>query len=448
MKTAWTIKTVIIGATLASSTCFAKSGIDYLSDLLLPSNAKQFCSNVTSHQYKAVSLKSKILNENSKGDLIVFLTDNDLDDSQYMQFAKFLAIDHKVLLFNHRGLMTRRTEEMNFSTKTFSRDLSNLLSSLNMNDKVILVGHGYSSRVALQFAEENQDKVLSVISLDHDLVKKESAVESLSCRQLYTEFERDFGVSLYRRSLLGESMSTHIQKLGDMLIQMTSTEFIAKKDVVLEQIKNRESVKRESFVKHFIAPSKVEKNKLWPLGSAVITQSGNLHAQGIRAIIHAASGSMVQSGVGFDPTLDSIVLSVKNSIQLAIDNNYKSIAIPLVGGGIFLRRSGATMEELMRGLLKAGQGYQGRIKIAYVMYDDSSYDNLVSAKESLKISENDGFKLVKGSITDFNVHKCETIVNAANTELQFGGGLSGAIGQATGQAGIIDSEAEALLQNQ
>lgn len=42
---------------------------------------------------------------------------------------------------------------------------------------------------------------------------------------------------------------------------------------------------------------------------------------------------------------------------------------------------------------------------------------------------------------DFDLHTCDGIVNAANMEVEFGGGISGAIASATKEAKAIDKEA-------
>ena len=55
--------------------------------------------------------------------------------------------------------------------------------------------------------------------------------------------------------------------------------------------------------------------------------------------------------------------------------------------------------------------------------------------------------LTPGSITDFKLHGASAIVNAANMEVRFGGGLSGAIGKATGEANKIDEEARQGIQS-
>lgn len=53
----------------------------------------------------------------------------------------------------------------------------------------------------------------------------------------------------------------------------------------------------------------------------------------------------------------------------------------------------------------------------------------------------DGVDVARGDINQFTTHNCSTIVNAANIEVSFGGGISGAIGNATGRGAGINAEA-------
>ncbi|MES2963204.1 MAG: hypothetical protein V4760_04880, partial [Bdellovibrionota bacterium] len=65
---------------------------------------------------------------------------------------------------------------------------------------------------------------------------------------------------------------------------------------------------------------------LLPRGSALITTSGALKETGIISIIHAATGSMNQQGGHHEPTLESVKLSVRNSIALGEKFNHARIA--------------------------------------------------------------------------------------------------------------------------
>ena len=62
-----------------------------------------------------------------------------------------------------------------------------------------------------------------------------------------------------------------------------------------------------------------------PLGGAVITSAGKLKH---KAIIHVAGINML-----WRATEDSIQNSVINAIKIAIENNFNSIAFPIIGTG-------------------------------------------------------------------------------------------------------------------
>lgn len=185
-------------------------------------------------------------------------------------------------------------------------------------------------------------------------------------------------------------------------------------------------------------------SKLAPRGSATITDSGKLKNQNIKAIIHAATGSMNRSGKNFDPSLESIELSVKNSVKLAQKNSFTSIAVPFLGSGIFISRIGTTKKKLAATIIQAMSDAANDIKPVFVAYGDSDYELAKDVKAKLKTSK---VSIVKGSITDYSVHGAAVIVNAANTELVFGGGLSGVIARATGASDEIDKENKAILQS-
>jgi len=180
-----------------------------------------------------------------------------------------------------------------------------------------------------------------------------------------------------------------------------------------------------------------EANRWLTPGSAVIGGSGSLNngPNSIQAIVHAAPGSM-EGAKTIEPTLESVLESVKNSVKLAIEEGHKRIAIPLVGGGIFLDRINAkrspqkkiTIEELAKEIIKVAAPYGDQIQLVFMDYASSKH--FQNANKQLKtriITKN-------GDITDFKKHQCTAIVNAANVELIFGGGISGNIKDAINAA--------------
>lgn len=187
---------------------------------------------------------------------------------------------------------------------------------------------------------------------------------------------------------------------------------------------------------------------LLPRGSALITSSGELAKSGIISIIHAATGAMTKEGGHYEPTLESVKLSVANSISLAERFGHDRIAIPLIGGGIFLQRLGLQPAELAAEIIKSARDASTMIEVRFVAFAEA---DVQAFRDGMRLVERenykglDGMEINQGSITDFNVHGARVIVNAANTEVIFGGGLSGVIAKATQNADAINAEAAAVI---
>ncbi len=94
-----------------------------------------------------------------------------------------------------------------------------------------------------------------------------------------------------------------------------------------------------------------------PLGQAVITCAGNLP---YKAIIHVAGISMF-----WISSEKSIRESVTNALKLANENNYKSIAMPLIGAGTGGTKQQATLDIILDQLSKLT--FEGRVII--VVFD-------------------------------------------------------------------------------
>lgn len=187
-----------------------------------------------------------------------------------------------------------------------------------------------------------------------------------------------------------------------------------------------------------------------PLGASAWTSSGDLANHGITAIAQAASGAM-RSGQGFDPTRDSVAASIKNSLLLAAGQGYSRLAVPFIASGIFKDRiePGARKPEIAFVITQAIANFRGNVDVVIVAWDGSDkalFDQYVG-------DVNDpGITVQKGSITDFNCHHCPAIVNAANMEVRFGGGMSGRIAKAVNgganggtQSAAIDHEAQGII---
>lgn len=196
------------------------------------------------------------------------------------------------------------------------------------------------------------------------------------------------------------------------------------------------------------ASENVKTQGMVPRGSAVITGSGALEKTGITAIIHAASGAMTMDGAEFSPTLDGVTLSVKNSLALARRFGHKRVALPFIGGKIFLDRIGVEPIELAQAIVDSAVEARGDVELRFVTFgaeDTALFNNAIQKHGALVKSG--ALAVTPGSITDFNVHGASAIVNAANMEVAFGGGISGVIARATQAGTAIDAEAKEAIRS-
>lgn len=193
---------------------------------------------------------------------------------------------------------------------------------------------------------------------------------------------------------------------------------------------------------------KVREARMFPRGAAVLTRSGDLAKSGIKYIIHAAPGAMASEGPEFNPTLEGLKLSVKNSLYLAKKMGIECVAMPFIGSGIFQKALGVTKEKLASEIVTAALEANNGIRVVFVPFGDEDtaiFSTLLKSEKHGSQNLPSHFVLAPGSILDFPTHKCDTIVNAANMELQFGGGLSGRIAEATGEARAINAVAKDFL---
>lgn len=195
----------------------------------------------------------------------------------------------------------------------------------------------------------------------------------------------------------------------------------------------------------------VIKAKMLPRGSAIITSSGDLEKQQIKAIIHAVPGAMARKDVEFEPNLKGLVCSIQNSIILAEKNNYESIAFPLADSKfidlVLPSNQGSRRERKLRLaeiIIKAVINQRKKLKkIVFVEFGDNVF---TEAGAKIAFEEDYNKKLGQGmevkivfqkskGITDYDLHECELIVNTTfNMEGKFNGskGISGLIAIKTG----------------
>lgn len=199
------------------------------------------------------------------------------------------------------------------------------------------------------------------------------------------------------------------------------------------------SFKGSDSIKEFLS------QEMAPLGSAVLTGSGELDKKGVTGIIHAASGSMSKSQGIFKPSIDGVELSLSNAVRIAEKRGFKSIAIPFIGSGIFLSRIGVSKEALAGKILESSATSEV-VAPVIVAYSDDDLRIFQKALKKLDTKKASKIKILKGSITDFSLHKSPAIVNAANTELVFGGGISGFIGRSSGEADKINRDGKKIIE--
>ncbi len=230
--------------------------------------------------------------------------------------------------------------------------------------------------------------------------------------------------------------------LGVLIIGVLPS-FQAKASLQCQALFKNQSVAAAEFnLRNETHLRKIKEDNMLPLGSALITSSGNLRQSGIERIVHAASGSMNKSGVGYDPTLKSIADSLENSLKLAEQSKLKSVAVPFIGGGIFASRIGVTNAEIAEVLLKTVASVQSytNIQVKFVLFGQNDFNLFKNIADSLQITK---IEILEGSIANFQLHLCPVIVNAANSEVKFGGGLSGLIGNSD----EINAEAQSVIKN-
>ncbi len=190
----------------------------------------------------------------------------------------------------------------------------------------------------------------------------------------------------------------------------------------------------------------VQDAAMLPRGSAVLTSAGGLSDQGILHLIHAATGSMTREGGAFEPTIESVALSIKNSVKLAELFGHKRIAIPFIGGKVFVDRIGVPPEQLAEAIVHSAVKSREKIEIRFVTF--GSEDTKLFQRVVGRLTPPDllsSVAVVSGSIVDFSLHGASVIVNAANMEVRFGGGLSEVIARATGNPVAIEREAADLI---
>lgn len=203
-----------------------------------------------------------------------------------------------------------------------------------------------------------------------------------------------------------------------------------------------------------------------PCGSALRTGAGNLEAGGIQAIIHAAPESFVAAG-NEENFLKGVALSVKNSMILASQDRYgyRRVAVPFIGSAIFGGTS--DREKLAKVVVKSAIEQsanwdpgldEGRndAELYFIVWNGETTqvegrnlnDYFIDAVQEAQRRHPGGrINLVRFDYINELNGQVDAIVNAANTNVNFGGGISGAIGRATGDAVNINDEARGYIND-
>jgi hypothetical protein len=83
--------------------------------------------------------------------------------------------------------------------------------------------------------------------------------------------------------------------------------------------------------------------------------------------------------------------------------------------------------------------------VTFLPEDTRLFDSIVP-QHLPGLASGSSMSVLQGDICHFSLHGCSAIVNAANTEVQFGAGVSGAIAKGTGCRDAIDREAKNVVK--
>jgi O-acetyl-ADP-ribose deacetylase (regulator of RNase III) len=163
------------------------------------------------------------------------------------------------------------------------------------------------------------------------------------------------------------------------------------------------------------------------------------------------SGSSSLVDIHQRPSLEGVTLSIQNSLLLARRFGHSRVAVPFIGGAIFLGSIGVTQNQLAQAILQSVLESRGNLEIRIVVIGEAEaviFNHVLTGLRRRPEFQNlphEAVRVVRTSILNFDVHQCTAIVNAANTEVAFGGGISGVIGNATRMGAEIDRQAQELI---
>jgi O-acetyl-ADP-ribose deacetylase (regulator of RNase III) len=104
------------------------------------------------------------------------------------------------------------------------------------------------------------------------------------------------------------------------------------------------------------------------VGEAVITTAGNMPA---KFVIHTVGPVWSKSNTGADALLSN---AYRNSLQLATENNVKSIAFPNISTGIYHFPKENAAEIAIRAVKDFLSSNKNIEKVIFVCFDEENYD--------------------------------------------------------------------------
>jgi O-acetyl-ADP-ribose deacetylase (regulator of RNase III) len=191
----------------------------------------------------------------------------------------------------------------------------------------------------------------------------------------------------------------------------------------------------------------------------------------INFILQAAPGAATQADLKIFGA-SGLKNSVYNCLYLADKHDIEGIAFPIIGGSIFFSALKITKNQLYEYLLEGVEDYFkdfSSSKIKVVLFAEpkekegndnfgETFNSFVASNKSSadKLKKNGDGSIFTSSKKynddDANTTKITALVNAANTELQFGGGLSDAFSKQINivypnLSGKIDDESNTMIRD-
>lgn len=110
-----------------------------------------------------------------------------------------------------------------------------------------------------------------------------------------------------------------------------------------------------------------------PIGKAIITKAGKLKC---KYIIHAPTVEYPGSSSSFE----NVIKATKASIEIAIQNNLKSLAFPLMGAGV----GGLSIEKSLEAMIKVFEEFKNiNLDLHIYIIDEKTYSKVINFLKSI-----------------------------------------------------------------